>query len=89
MFQDVTSSSSLKTFTCACCAGSEPVSERNIITYNAFDPNLLKHPDVRHHQDGIIDNENWVPDNPQYHRPMPYTDSPLADKLLHPRCIPE
>jgi len=70
-FRSVTSSKSLREFTCACCAEAVNCSERKVVAVKDIDVNLM-----RNRTDRIFDTDRCTPPG------LPFTNGPLADIVV-------
>jgi hypothetical protein len=82
-YRSLTSSDVLKTFVCASCASLHLLTEKIVMSASDFDLNLLKRPDVRNPEIGVLPDRRWLSVDPMIiHPPMPFSNDLLADVLL-------
>src|SRR3984957_4650754 len=69
-FRECTSSSSLRSFTCASCSENKLLSERTILSNEEFDEHILDRPDTAGADIGRVPSERWLDSDPRYAPPI-------------------
>ena len=75
-FRAVTSSESLRQFTCACCAEGVNCSERKVVSIDDIDVSLM-----RNRTDRVFNTNQCIPPD------LPFAEGPLANILVDPEGV--